>query len=241
MPAFEGSTWRHNSVHAPALGPLLASQLPRLRGSNHARARVLREPNEEEHRAEVLLVDSVLRSCLHLGLGAEGDAQACSIEHRDIVRAVAHCYRLLHFAPLHVRYGGQECALPLRRHDWAGRAAGEGSRLLVHFQRVGEGIIQSQVPLDLLCHRQEPPRDHGHLVAQLLERTAQALCAGCEDEVLLHLGEELIRVVALQQRHPGFQGLEEVEFASHGSLCDALHLITHARHSSQLVNDLLLN
>mmetsp|Transcript_44672 Transcript_44672/g.101137 ORF Transcript_44672/g.101137 Transcript_44672/m.101137 type:complete len:274 (+) Transcript_44672:393-1214(+) len=95
--------------------------------------------------------------------------------------------------------------------------------------------------LDLLRHRQKSARDHCHLVAQPLQRAAKQLRTRREYQILFYSPEELLRTVTPEQGHPGLEGLEKVQLATHGSLCYGLHLLLHTHELRQFVDNLLLD
>mmetsp|Transcript_59833 Transcript_59833/g.142527 ORF Transcript_59833/g.142527 Transcript_59833/m.142527 type:complete len:249 (-) Transcript_59833:1567-2313(-) len=95
--------------------------------------------------------------------------------------------------------------------------------------------------LDFLGNRQEAARNHRHLVPQFSQSGAQALCSGGEDQVVLHLLEELLCVVSLEQRDSRFQGFKEVQLPVHCCLCDLLHFRLNSSNLRKLVDDLLLD
>mmetsp|Transcript_118854 Transcript_118854/g.282032 ORF Transcript_118854/g.282032 Transcript_118854/m.282032 type:complete len:206 (+) Transcript_118854:444-1061(+) len=163
------------------------------------------------------------------------------MQHGNVVCAITDSNGLLDLTAFHVGYSGQQLPFSLWCHHWPRSLSRQESSCLIHLQSVGKSIVQAQILLNLLCHRQEATRNNCRLKAQALQTRAELLGTRGKDQVCLHLCKKFLRIVTFQQCHAGLQRSKKIEFATHRCFSNLLDLTFDSGQFSQLIDDLLLD
>ena len=168
------------------------------------------------------MVDARMRGRGDLRLGMIGDTEACRLDHREVIRAVAGRERFVRREAEAVAQFDQRRALRLPAEDRLGDAAGEPFAL--GDQRIGAMLVETDHRGNAAGEQREAARDEAGISAVAPHGgDERAPARGERDALVDHVLDHRDRQI-LEQRHALAQRRLERDLAAHRALGDRRHM-----------------
>ena len=164
----------------------------------------------------------------------EGHRPAGIGHHPQIIGAVAHHHGGRRGTSEQPADAPHFRGLSFRIDDCPAHVPGQAT--ILHLQRVGQRVIQSQPALESIREKSETARDQQRFPTRTPGELQKMLGAGGQLQALRVDLFQFGHLESGQQRHPSTQRPGEINFAPHGRLSNFLHLRLHAHQIGNLVD-----